>query len=113
MKRTYETVYIVSTNATQEERTVIHERVLKELKSKDKTAEIIHDQDWGTRTLAYKINKQEIGEYHYLAYIAEGAAIEKMEFYMKITEPVMRFLTVKISDKETREIPLPKPEDLN
>ena len=113
MRRTYETVYILSTNATQEERKTIHERVLTELKSKDENLEIIHNQDWGVRSLAYKINKQDKGEYHYLAYITEGPSLDKMEFYMKITEPVMRFLTVKISDQETREVPLPKIEDLN
>ena len=111
MRRTYETVYILSTNATQEEREAIHARILKELESRN--AEIIHNQDWGTRTLAYKIKKQETGEYHYLAYIADGEAVNKAEFYMKITEPVLRFLTVKLSDKETREVPLPNIDNLN
>ena len=110
MRRTYETVYIVSNNITQDEKDAIHSRILDELKNRG--AEIIHDQDWGTRTLAYKINKQETGHYRYLAYISDGEAVNKLEFYMKITEPVMRFLTVKISDKETREVPLPNLDNL-
>ena len=59
-------------------------------------AEIVHEEHWGMRKLAYPIQKKSTGFYHLLEYKAEGVVIANVETELKRDERVLRFLTVKL-----------------
>jgi small subunit ribosomal protein S6 len=63
---------------------------------KDKGAEIIYENNWGLRKLAYPIQKKSTGFYYLIEYKAEGSIISEIEVLFKRDERIIRFLTVKL-----------------
>jgi small subunit ribosomal protein S6 len=59
-------------------------------------AEIIHEENWGMKKLAYPIQKKSTGFYQLIEYKAEGNVIADVETEFKRDERVLRFLTVKL-----------------
>ena len=59
-------------------------------------AEIVHEEHWGMRKLAYPIQKKSTGFYHLIEFKAEGEVIANVETELKRDERVLCFLTVKL-----------------
>lgn len=92
---------------TQYETTIVltpllSEEVAKEVIAKftkvltDNGAEIVLEDNWGLKKLAYPIEKKTTGYYHLTEYKVSGEVIGKLEIELKRDERVMRFLTVKL-----------------
>jgi len=58
--------------------------------------EIIHEEDWGLRKLAYPIQKKSTGFYYLVEFKVDGDMINKLETEFRRDERVMRFLTVRL-----------------
>ena len=90
----YETVFIVTP--------VLSEDQMKEAVKKfedhlaNAGAEIVHEEHWGMRRLAYPIQKKSTGFYQLIEYKAEGTVIADLETELKRDERILRFLTVKL-----------------
>lgn len=92
MTKRYETVFILTPVLSAEQ---VKEAVVKFKKSlKDGGANLLHEEDWGLKKLAYPIQKKSTGFYHLFEYEAPGNLIADLELNMKRDEKVMRFLTV-------------------
>lgn len=63
---------------------------------KDNGAEIIQEDNWGLKKLAYPIQKKSTGFYHLTEFKASGDLISKLEVEYKRDERILRFLTVKL-----------------
>ncbi len=89
----YETVFILTP--------VLSDAQMKEAVGKFKNllteqgAEIVNEEDWGLRKLAYHIDKKTTGFYTFLEFNAEPSVIDKLEINFRRDERVIRFLTVK------------------
>lgn len=89
----YETVFILTP--------VLSDAQMKEAVEKFKNllteqgAEIVNEEDWGLRKLAYTIDKKTTGFYTFLEFNAEPTVIDKLEVNFRRDERVIRFLTVK------------------
>jgi len=59
-------------------------------------AEIVFEENWGLRKLAYPIQKKSTGFYHLFEFQAEGTIIQELEVAMKRDERLLRFLTVAL-----------------
>lgn len=59
-------------------------------------AEIIAEDNWGLRKLAYPIQKKTTGFYNLTEFKAPGELIKKLEVEYKRDERVMRFLTIAL-----------------
>ena len=59
-----------------------------------KGAEIVHEDNWGLRKLAYPIQKKSTGFYHLIEFKAEPTLIKEWEVTFKRDERILRFLTV-------------------
>jgi small subunit ribosomal protein S6 len=59
-------------------------------------AEIIFDESWGLRKLAYPIQKKSTGFYHLFEYKMDGKELAEFELMYKRDERILRFLTVKL-----------------
>jgi len=94
MRNQYETVFITTP--------VLSDEQIKETVSKfkklltDNNCEIVNDEDWGLRKLAYPIQKKSTGFYHLCEFKAEPEFIEKMEVQYRRDERIIRFLTIKM-----------------
>jgi len=67
----------------------------------DGGAEIIQEDNWGLRKLAYPIEKKTTGYYHLTEFKAPGELINKLEIEYRRDERVMRFLTIALDKHAT------------
>lgn len=112
MLRTYETIYVSSPDTNQELLEAIDAKIKGFITSSG--GELGYQDDWGVRELSFPIKKHTKGKYNYLLYTAGSQAIKDLEFYLKISEHVLTFLTVKVSDNtDIDSVTKPEPKDLN
>jgi small subunit ribosomal protein S6 len=57
--------------------------------------------EWGVRDLAYRIQKQSRGYYTLLRYRASGRGVEELERNLKLTDGILRYLTVRADEEES------------
>ncbi len=62
----------------------------------DNGAEIVQEDNWGLRKLAYPIQKKSTGYYHLTEFKAPGELINKLEVEYRRDERVLRFLTIAL-----------------
>jgi len=94
MSNQYETVFIITPVLSPEQMTDTVNKFKKILS--DNGSEIIHENNWGLRKLAYPIQKKNTGFYYLVEYKAPGELINKLEIELKRDERIMRFLTVAL-----------------
>ena len=92
MLKQYETVFIMTPVLSDEQMKETVEKYQKFLKSKD--AEIVFEDSWGLRKLAYPIQKKSTGFYHLIEFKADPAMVREWEVTFKRDERILRFLTV-------------------
>lgn len=96
----YETVFIATP--------VLSEAQMKEAVKKYKDfigangGELVHEESWGLRKLAYPIQKKTTGFYHLLEFTAPSEMIETLELQYRRDERIIRYLTTKL-DKHAIE----------
>ena len=90
----YETVFIMTPVLSEDQMKETVKKYQEFLKQKG--AEIIFEDNWGLRKLAYPIQKKSTGFYYLIEYKTDGELIYQMELNMKRDERIMRFLTVKL-----------------
>ena len=94
MVRQYETVFIMTPVLSEEQMKEAVKKVRDFLTGKG--AEIIFENNWGMRRLAYPIQKKSTGFYYLIEFKAEGSAIAELEVMFKRDERCLRFLTVAL-----------------
>ncbi len=92
MLKKYETVFIMTPVLTDEQMKETVEKYQKFLVGKN--AEIVYENNWGLRKLAYPIQKKSTGFYHLIEFKADPALIREWEVTFKRDERILRFLTV-------------------
>ena len=96
----YETVFILTP--------VLSDEQMKEAVEKFKAllveegAEIINEENWGLKKMAYPIQKKSTGFYQLIEFNAEPSVIEKLEINFRRDERIIRFLTFRM-DKYAAE----------
>ena len=94
MMNQYETVFIMTP--------VLSEEQMKETVEKFKGiltaegAEIINEENWGLKKLAYPIEKKTTGFYQLIEFKAEPTSIEKLDIAYRRDERIIRYLTVRM-----------------
>ncbi|MFP4622366.1 MAG: 30S ribosomal protein S6 [Bacteroidales bacterium] len=94
MVKHYETVFIATPVLSEDQMKEAVEKFRNILR--ENNAEIVHEEDWGLRKLAYPIDKKSTGFYYLIEYEAEGETIANLELELKRDERILRFLTVKM-----------------
>ncbi len=67
----------------------------------DNGGEVSKTEHWGLKTLAYRMNKNRKGHYVLLNISAPPAAVLEMERNMRISEDILRYLTIRVDELET------------
>lgn len=104
----YEVLYIVSANLSDEERAQLvnkfHEFVERNGGS------LRSENEWGLRSLAYPIKKQDKG-YYFLAYINLPAnVVRDLYYFFRVNDGFLRTMVVKKEEKK-EETPQEKPQE--
>ncbi|WP_024991719.1 30S ribosomal protein S6 [Hoylesella pleuritidis] len=90
----YETVFILTPVLSDEQ---MKETVAKFTKLlADNGAEIVNEEIWGLKKMAYAIEKKSTGFYNLLEFRAEPSVIKTLETGFRRDEKVIRFMTVKL-----------------
>ena len=94
MSNQYETVFI-ATHVLSEHQ--MKEAVLKFKKViTDHKGDIVHEENWGLKKLAYPIQKKSTGFYYLIEFKGPGSLIEKLEVQYRRDERIIRFLTFRM-----------------
>ena len=94
MANQYETVFIMTPVLSEEQMKETVDKYEKFLISRN--AEIVYEDNWGLRKLAYQIQKKTTGFYHLIEFRAEPELIRDFEVMFKRDERILRFLTVAL-----------------
>ena len=91
MLKQYETVFIATPVLSEAQ---MKEAVAKYLDLiKENGGEVVYEQDWGLKKLAYPIQKKTTGFYHLIEFKAEPTFIQTLETQYRRDERIIRFLT--------------------
>ena len=91
---TYETVFMTRQDLTEGQVKDLTDKYAKVIT--DQGGKILKTEQWGLRTLAYKINKARKANYTLVEFEAPGAAVIELERLMRIDEDVMRCLSLRL-----------------
>jgi small subunit ribosomal protein S6 len=100
MNRTYELMFIVRPDMTDEDL----DKLIGTLQAVVPTAggSIKSVEKMGKRRLAYMVRRFHDGIYILLTVEGGGAVIHELERRLRVTEPVIKFLTVRIDEEHKR-----------
>jgi small subunit ribosomal protein S6 len=93
MMNQYETVFIMTPVLSDEQMKEAVKKYQDFLK--EKGAEIVHEEAWGLRKLAYPIQKKSSGFYHLIEYKDNGEVIRDFEVAFKRDERILRLPTTR------------------
>ena len=104
MLNTYEMMYILRPDLGEEQ---VDQAIAKyENLLRDNGAEQIEIQHRGKRRLAYEINRQREGVYIQMNYKAPATHVAPVERAMRISEDVIRYLTLKLEERKAAPEPV-------
>jgi small subunit ribosomal protein S6 len=90
----YETVLIARQDITSTQVEALTEQFSGILT--ENGGKVVKTEQWGLKTLTYRIKKNRKGHYVYFGLDATAAAVAEMERNMSLNEDVLRYMTVKI-----------------
>lgn len=100
MSRTYEIMFIVRPDVEEADLDKLIEGFQKNVT--DGGGEIRSTEKMGRRRLAYTVRKFNDGFYVLLNIAAEGKLITEIERRLRVSEPVIKFITVRMDEEEKR-----------
>jgi small subunit ribosomal protein S6 len=96
--RTYELVYIVTPEATEELIASIHEQV--EQTTQRMGGSLSKTENWGRRKLAYEIKRQKEGVYVLEVIEGTGELMKELDRRLKVVDQVIRHLVVRVDEEQ-------------
>ena len=100
MNRTYELMFIVRPDMVDEDLNKLVSTLESSVASGHGT---VKSEVWGKRRLAYKVGKFNDGIFVLLLLEGTGAMVHELERRLRVTEPVIKFLTVR-TDEELKRL---------
>jgi small subunit ribosomal protein S6 len=100
MNRTYELMFIVRPDMTDEDLDRLISTLGSAVPASGGTVKSV--EKMGKRRLAYTVRKFHDGIYVLMVVEGGGAVIHELERRLRVTEPVIKFLTVRIDEEQKR-----------
>ncbi len=100
MNRTYELMFIVRPDMVEEEQDKLISTLSTVVTSSGGTVKSV--EKMGKRRLAYVVRRFHDGLYILLTVEGSGGLIAELERRLRVTEPVIKFLTVRIDEEQKR-----------
>jgi small subunit ribosomal protein S6 len=100
MNRTYELMFIVRPDMTDEDLDKLISTLQSVVPASGGTVQKV--EKMGKRRLAYTVRRFHDGIYVLMVVEGGGAAVHELERRLRVTEPVIKFLTVRIDEEQKR-----------
>lgn len=100
MNRIYELMFIVRPDMAEEDQDKLISTLESAVTSSGGSFKSV--EKLGKRRLAYRVRKFNDGIYMLLTVEGGGAVIHELERRLRVTEPVIKFLTVRIDEEQKR-----------
>jgi len=100
MQRTYELMFIVRPDMPEEEQDKLLSNVETQVGNAGGSVKSI--ERMGKRRLAYQVRRFHDGIYVLMVLEGEGAMVKEVERRLRVTEPVIKFITVRIDEEQKR-----------
>ena len=100
MSRVYEVMFIVRPDVEDEEVDKLIEGFSATVKSSGGAVKSV--EKMGRRKLAYMVRRFNDGNYVLLTIEAGGPVVLELERRLRVTEPVIKFITVRMDEEEKR-----------
>src|SRR5271166_4511761 len=100
MQRTYELMFIVRPDMTDEDQDKLISNVETQVGNAGGSVKSL--ERMGKRRLAYTVRKFQDGIYMLMVLEGEGAMVKEVERRLRVTEPVIKFLTVRVDEEQKR-----------
>ena len=100
MQRTYELMFIVRPDMTDEDLDKLISTL--ETQATNAGATMKNVERMGKRRLAYLVRGFADGAYILFTIEGDGAQIHELERRLRVTEPVIKFLTVRVDEEQKR-----------
>ena len=94
--RIYEELFIVKPDVPEEELDQFVEQLRTQLTAAGATVDKI--DKWGKRRLAYRVDKYREGSYILLQFSGEPEIVKELERRLRVSDMVLKFLTVRIDE---------------
>lgn len=104
MSPLYDLVILLDPNAPDERRDEIIAGVRSMIEA---SGTLVGEHDWGTRRMAYEIDKRPDAEYRLIQMEAETELLDQLRHQLKITDGVLRSRTIRLKPGAP---PPPSPE---
>jgi small subunit ribosomal protein S6 len=99
-KSMYELTYIVNSVLSDDQIQDLVDRVTKYIGEAD--CDVVEVDVWGSRRLAYPLQKKRNGFYVNMYFHAPGSFISRLERALEIDDNILRYLTLKMDQKMVR-----------
>ena len=100
MQRTYELMFIVRPDMPEEDLDKLISNVEAQVGNAGGTVK--HVERMGKRRLAYVVRKFQDGMYILITLEGEGGMVKEVERRLRVTEPVIKFMTVRVDEEQKR-----------
>jgi small subunit ribosomal protein S6 len=100
MNRTYELMFIVRPDMTEEDQEKLISTLGTAVSSSGGTVKNV--EKMGKRRLAYTVRRFNDGMYILLTFEGSGGLVHELERRLRVTEPVIKFLSVRIDEEQKR-----------
>ncbi|MGH9769475.1 MAG: 30S ribosomal protein S6 [Blastocatellia bacterium] len=94
--RTYEIAFIAAPNTTDDDLSKLNSQIENIIT--DRGGKITKVDNWGRRKLAYRIEKFDEGIYTFVYVEGSGREIAEVERRLRVTDYVLRYLTVRTDE---------------
>src|SRR5215472_3657420 len=100
MQRTYELMFIVRPDMPEEEQDRLISNLETQVGNAGGTVKSV--ERMGKRRLAYLVRKFQDGIYMLMVLEGEGGMVKEVERRLRVTEPVIKFMTVRVDEEQKR-----------
>src|SRR5579862_1511335 len=100
MQRTYELMFILRPDMPEEEQDKLISTV--EAQVGNAGGSVKNMERMGKRRLAYIVRKFQDGIYIMMTLEGEGGMVKEVERRLRVTEPVIKFMTVRVDEEQKR-----------
>jgi small subunit ribosomal protein S6 len=94
--RNYEVVFVAAPTLTSEELDGFISHVQSVVEGKN--GKVVKVDNWGKKSLAYKIKKFREGYYVVLSIEGDGSTIAELERRFRVTDYIIRFISVRVDE---------------
>jgi small subunit ribosomal protein S6 len=100
MQRTYELMFILRPDMTEEDQDKLVANLEGQVGTAGGTVKSV--ERMGKRRLAYLVRKFQDGIYVLMVLEGDGAIVKEVERRLRVTEPVIKFITVRVDEEQKR-----------